>query len=207
MKKMKPQKYIKIEDPASLKKQEKYAKMCSGRDVLELGGVRGAFIDLAMSHGAKSVVSIDREPADRRVIKADIVKFIRTTKKRFDAIYARHMLEHFKPSDVLLIMKNAMRILRPDGIFIIVLPNLNNLYIAACEFWREFEHVRPYSDLGIRQNLENIGFEIIKREPDKDSWDSNPVKNFARFIRGIIIGMPCEAPDVCVVARKKAIRE
>lgn len=203
MENKKNQKYIKIEDPASLKKQEKYAKMCAARDVLELGGVDGAFIDLAISAGAKSVVSIDREPTDKRVIKAEIVKFMRSTKMKFDAIYARHMLEHFKPSDVLLIMKNALRILRPGGIFIIVLPNMNNLYIAACEFWREFEHVRPYSDLGIRQNLENIGFEIIKREPDKDSWDSNPIKVFVRFIRSLIIGMPCEAPDVCVVAHKK----
>lgn len=195
--------YIVVPDPESDKKQRKYAKMCRGRDVLELGGVRGRFIDLCMEAGAKSVTSIDRVPLDKRVIKADIIKYLKSTKKKFDAVYARHLLEHFPPETVVLIMKNAFRCLRPGGIFIIVVPNTNNLAIAMSEFWREFEHVRPYPAIGLKQALEREGFAAVMVKPDEDSWDGNPLKKIVRAIRSAIVGIPYEAPDVYLVAAKK----
>jgi len=198
----KPGMYMLVPDPDSDRKQRKYAAMCKNRDVLELGGVMGRFIDLCGEAGAKSVTSIDRVPLDKRIIKADILKYLNTTKEKFDAVYARHMLEHFPPESVLLIMKNAYRVLRPGGIFIIVIPNLNNLAIATKEFWREFEHVRPYSPEGIAQNLQRAGFKVNKVSPDEDSWDSNPLKKIIRAIRSAIVGIPYEAPDVYLVAEK-----
>lgn len=195
--------YIAIPDENSDKKQRKYAAMCRGSDVLELGGVRGRFIDLCEEAGAKSVVSIDIMPKDKRVIKADIIKYLASTKKKFDAIYARHLLEHFSPQTVISIMKNAYRCLRPGGIFIIVVPNLNNLAVAMNEFWREFEHVRPYSSVGLKQNLELAGFKTVQITPDEDSWDSNPLKKIVRAARSLIVGIPYEAPDVYLVAEKQ----
>jgi SAM-dependent methyltransferase len=194
--------YIVLPDPDSDKKQRKYAKMCAGRDVLELGGVRGRFIDLCMEAGAKSVTSIDRMPLDPRVIKADILKYLKTTKKKFDAIYARHLLEHFGPEHVVFIMKYAYRCLKPGGIFIVVVPNMNNLFIAMNEFWREFEHARPYPATGLAQTLEKNGFRIKKVAQDEDSWDTNPLKKLIRAIRSAIVGIPYEAPDVYLIAEK-----
>jgi SAM-dependent methyltransferase len=198
----KPGLYVAVPDPDSGKKQRKYAAMCKGRDVLELGGVTGRFIGLCNEAGAKSVTSIDWDPQDKRVIKADILKYLKSTKKKFDAVYARHMLEHFPPESVVLIMKNVYKCLKPGGIFIIVVPNLNNLAVATNEFWREFEHVRPYSAKGISQNLERAGFKINRISPDEDSWDSNPFKKLVRAIRSLIVGIPYEAPDVYLVAEK-----
>jgi SAM-dependent methyltransferase len=162
----------------------------------------GRFIDLCEAAGAKSVTSIDRVPMDKRIIKADILKYLGSTKKKFDAVYARHMLEHFPPESVVFIMKNAFRVLRPGGIFIIVVPNLNNIAIATKEFWREFEHVRPYSTDGLAQNLERAGFKVKKISPDEESWDSNPLKKIVRAIRSAIVGIPYEAPDVYLIAEK-----
>jgi SAM-dependent methyltransferase len=198
----KPGLYVEVPDPDSSRKQRKYAAMCKGRDVLELGGVLGRFIDLCGEAGVKSVTSIDRMPSDKRIIKADILKYLSSTKKKFDAVYARHMLEHFPPESVMAIVKNSFRVLRPAGIFIIVVPNMNNLAIATSEFWREFEHVRPYTAKGICQNLERAGFKIKKVSPDEDSWDSNPLKKLVRLLRSVIVGIPYEAPDVYIIAEK-----
>jgi cyclopropane fatty-acyl-phospholipid synthase-like methyltransferase len=194
--------YLVVPDPDSEKKQRKYAAMCRGRAVLELGGVKGSFIDLCVEAGAKSVTSIDRMPLDKRVQKADIIKFLKTTKKKFDAVYARHLLEHFSQENVVLMMKNAYRCLNRDGIFIIVGPNMNNIAMATNEFWREFEHVRPYTVVGLCQNLERAGFKIIAAKPDEDSWDSNPLKKIVRAIRSLIVGIPYEAPDMYIIAEK-----
>ena len=198
----KPGLYIAVPDADSDKKQRKYAAMCRGRDVLELGGVRGRFIDLCMEAGAKSVTSIDRTPLDKRVIKADIMKYLKSTKKKFGAVYARHLLEHFPPESVILMMKNVFKCLKKGGIFIIVIPNMRSLAIATSEFWREFEHVRPYSTDGMGQHLALAGFTVKKISPDEDSWDSNPLKKVIRAIRGMILGIPYEAPDVYIIAEK-----
>ncbi|MBP7792725.1 MAG: class I SAM-dependent methyltransferase [Candidatus Goldbacteria bacterium] len=194
--------YIPIPDPLSDKRQRKYAAMCSGRNVLELGGVKGQFIDLAIEAGAKSVISIDRIPMDKRVKKADIIKFLKSTKKKFGAVYARHMLEHFPPENVAEIIKNVFKCLEPGGIFIIVIPNTNNIAIATSEFWREFEHVRPYSAIGMKQVLERKGFIDVKIKQDEDSWDNSLPKKIIRKIRSIIVGIPYESPDVYITATK-----
>lgn len=198
-----PDTYIIIEDKNSIKKQLKYAALCSGKDVLELGGVAGVFVDMCLKAGARSVVSIDRYPLGPKVIKYDILKYYKDTKKKFDIVYARHMLEHFSTMDVLYIMKQTFKILRPGGKFVIVVPNMNNIAMATNEFWREFEHVRPYPMIGITQNLEQIGFEITKMSPDLDSWDNAWYKNVVRAIRSVIVGIPYQAPDIYVIATKK----
>jgi SAM-dependent methyltransferase len=128
---------------------------------------------------------------------------LKDTKKKFDVVYARHMLEHFTAAGVLSIMKGAYRCLRKGGIFIIVIPNMNNIAVALNEFWREFEHVRPYTMTGVKQNLELLGFEVTKISQDKDSWDNNWFKNIIRAIRSAIVGIPYEAPDVYLIAVKK----
>lgn len=207
MKKQKlPDKYITVEDKNSVKKQKKYAALCSGRDVLELGGVAGVFVDMCLKAGAKSVVSIDRYPLGPKVIKYDILKYFKDTKKKFDIIYARHMIEHFAPMDVIYIMKQAYKCLRPGGRFVIVIPNLNNIAISTYEFWREFEHIRPYTMLGVTQNLEQAGFKIEKVSQDYDSWDNSWHKNLVRALRSVIVGIPYQTPDIYCVAVKKSIQ-
>jgi predicted TPR repeat methyltransferase len=180
-----------------------YALLGKDKDVLDLGAVTGVFGDLCMQYGAKSVVSIDRLPKGPKVIKYDILKYFKDTKKQFDIVYARHLLEHFESMDVIDIMKGAQKRLRKDGMFVIVLPNLNNIAVATTEFWREFEHVRPYSMLGVQQNLERLGFEVVKVSQDYDSWDNSWYKNVVRSIRSVIVGIPYEAPDKYLIAVKR----
>ena len=202
-KKKVPDSYIVIEDKNYKKKLEKYVALCKGKDVLELGGVAGLFTDCCIEAGAKSIVSIDRYPLSPRVTKYDIMDYYRETKKKFDIVYARHMLEHFTPMDVIHIMKETYKVLRKDGMFVIVVPNLNNIQVATNEFWREFEHVRPYSVTGIRQNLEKLKFEVVKVSQDHESWDNAWYKNIVRAVRSAIVGIPYEAPDVYLIAVKK----
>jgi SAM-dependent methyltransferase len=198
-----PEYYIVREDKNYKKKLEKYVSLCKGKDVLELGGVAGLFTDCCIEAGAKSIVSIDRFPLSPRVTKYDIIKYYKDTKKKFDIVYARHMLEHFSSLDVIHIMKETYRVLRKNGMFVIVLPNLNNIHVAINEVWREFEHVRPYSIVGIIENLEKLNFEIVKVSPDHDSWDNAWYKNIVRAIRSVLVGIPYEAPDIYVIAVKK----
>lgn len=51
----------------------------------------------------------------------------------FDAIYGSHVLEHFTASDVVRVMNECHRVLKPGGFVVMVVPNL--------------EHVRPTRDI------------------------------------------------------------
>lgn len=191
-----------VADKNAMKKQLKYAKLCKGKEVLELAGGNGEFLELCIKMGAKKIISIDIAPGHPKVKKCDIIKYIRKTRSKFDIIFARHILEHFPPSKVEFIMKQVYRILRKNGLFIIVVPNLKNLDVATNDFWREFEHIRPYNDIGLKRNLEWTGFKIVKSGQDKDSWDSSWYKELIRKVRSLIVGFPYEAPDYFIIAEK-----
>lgn len=45
----------------------------------------------------------------------------------FDLVYASHVLEHFKKKDTLNILKEWVRVLKPNGIIRISVPSLDNL--------------------------------------------------------------------------------
>jgi predicted SAM-dependent methyltransferase len=45
----------------------------------------------------------------------------------FDLVYASHVLEHFRRSDTLDVLKEWVRVLRPDGILRISVPSLENI--------------------------------------------------------------------------------
>lgn len=190
-----------IPDKLSLKKQKKFVQYTINKNVLELGGGSGEFVSLCKPV-AKSILSIDIQPASPNVKKSDIISFLKKNKKKFDVIYARHIIEHFESDKVLFIFKKSYEFLCPDGILIIVSPNLKNINVATYDFWVDFEHKRPYSSTGIIYQLEKIGFKIIKKGADNDSWDNSLFKNIVRKLRNLITGLPCEAPDYFLIAQK-----
>lgn len=58
-------------------------------------------------------------------------------------VVAMHVVEHL-PVDVLFTLyKEAARVLRPDGLFIIETPNAESLAVTGSEFWRDPTHLAP----------------------------------------------------------------
>ena len=194
-----------VEDSLSEFKQIKYARQCLNKDVLELGAGKDTFRNMCLEkYGAKSVVSIDRYPhaESKNVIKADLIPYLKSTKKKFDVVYARHILEHFYEDDAVEIIKGAYRVLRSGGQFLIIVLNMKNIAVAMCDFWREFEHKRPYMIHGISINLRQHGFEVAEAGQAVDTWDMAWYKQVIRKMREIIVGIPYEAPDVYIRAVK-----
>jgi cyclopropane fatty-acyl-phospholipid synthase-like methyltransferase len=189
------------QDKFSMRKQKKFAEMTIDKDVLELGGGAGEFVSLCKPI-AKSIISIDKEPNSKDVIKKDIIKFFKENKKKFDVIYARHIIEHFNPDDVAFIFEKSFNFLRQNGILILIFPNLKNLNVATYEFWNDLTHKRPYTPSVLSELLEKTGFKIIKNQEDLDSWDNFILKRILRKIRCLITGFPFEAPDCFIIAKK-----
>lgn len=45
----------------------------------------------------------------------------------FDAVYGSHVLEHFAPHEVVKVMSECLRVLKPRGMVVIIVPNLEKV--------------------------------------------------------------------------------
>ena len=72
-------------------------------------------------------VNIDFSPVDKRVKKLNLLRTLPFTDKSFDVAYSSHFLEHLTPQKGLQILKEIKRILKPNGIVRLVVPDLENL--------------------------------------------------------------------------------
>jgi SAM-dependent methyltransferase len=64
---------------------------------------------------------------DRNTRFGDIVKGLPLASESCDAVYSSHVLEHLPRADVRVALDNTFRILRPGGVFRLVLPDLRYL--------------------------------------------------------------------------------
>jgi|LSQX01.2.fsa_nt_gb 2-polyprenyl-3-methyl-5-hydroxy-6-metoxy-1,4-benzoquinol methylase len=95
---------------------------------------------------------------------------------RFDTIFALNVVEHI-PDDVQA-MENAMKMLKPGGKIVILVPAIQWLYN---EFDRQLEHQRRYSKKSLQKLLEGAGFSVIHRQY------FNFIAIFGWFISGTIL--------------------
>ncbi|BDB64971.1 hypothetical protein T36_1433 [Helicobacter cinaedi] len=72
-------------------------------------------------------INIDFSPIDKRVKKVNLLRTLPFADKSFDVAYSSHFLEHLTPQKALQILKEIKRILKPNGIVRLVVPDLENL--------------------------------------------------------------------------------
>ncbi len=77
----------------------------------------------------------------------------------FDTIFALNVVEHI-PDDRLA-MENAMKMLKPGGKVVILVPAFQWLYNG---FDKQLDHQRRYSQKSLRNLLEGAGFSVIHRQ-------------------------------------------
>lgn len=101
----------------------------------------------------------------------DIRKKFPFKTKSIDYLYCSHVLEHFEKEECKEILRECRRVLKKDGIFRIVLPDLNMMiknYKNADEFCNEFygfekDKFNKLEKFFIRGHLWMYDFESIKK--------------------------------------------
>jgi predicted SAM-dependent methyltransferase len=81
-------------------------------------------------------INLDTVPAAPGVIRHDLKKGLPFSDGTFDAVYSSHVIEHFQPPAAQNLINECYRVLRPDGIARIVVPDLETivrLYLSAVE--------------------------------------------------------------------------
>jgi predicted SAM-dependent methyltransferase len=96
--------------------------------------------------------NVDFISNDSCVISHNLLQGIPFDNSSFDLVYHSHVLEHFSKRDGYFFLSECFRVLKPNGVLRIVIPNLENI-------------VREYLNL-IELGLKNQDDEIIKANYD-----------------------------------------
>lgn len=84
-------------------------------------------------------VNIDFSPIDKRVKKVNLLSTLPFSNDSFDVAYSSHFIEHLHPHKAVQILKEIKRILKPNGIVRIVVPNLQNMAQAYLDTLKKIE--------------------------------------------------------------------
>ena len=75
----------------------------------------------------RSWTNIDIQPSDADVQACNLLNGLPFENGSFDAVYHSHVLEHIKRSDVDHFLSECFRVLKPNGVLRVVVPDLENI--------------------------------------------------------------------------------
>src|SRR5438309_1576656 len=140
------------DEPVIRRQSEQFADLFKGRRrVLDLGSGRGVFLDLMRDRGI-GAYGVDLDPrmieeASRRgleVTDGDALEHLRALPDRsIDGLYARHLAEHVLPGELVSLLREARRVLKPGSPLVFVTPNAATLTAGGSRVWLGPSHVRP----------------------------------------------------------------
>jgi SAM-dependent methyltransferase len=135
--------------------------------LIDLGAGYCEFINQAV---ARRRIAVDLNPdtatsaapgVEVRRASADDLGFLQ--RSEVDVVFTSNFLEHLPTKDVVTrVFSEVARVLKPDGRFILMGPNIRYL---ADRYWDFFDHHVPLSDVSICELLALHGFGIEHVEP------------------------------------------
>lgn len=131
--------------------------------ILEIGAGYCEFINAIR---AKTKLAVDLNPdtrhyanADVQVIESSSVDLSAIASASVDVAFASNFFEHITREEIVRTMREVARVLRPDGRFIILQPNIR---YCARDFWMFFDHITPLDQYSLCEALEMSGLRPVK---------------------------------------------
>ncbi len=137
---------------------------------LDLGCGRGEWLELLIENNWK-VLGIDfndemiKECSKKNIpaMCGDAIKYLEKKEEAsVSLISGFHLAEHLEFDNLLCLIRNAYRVLRPGGILILETPNPENILVSTYTFYLDPSHNNPIPPVLLQFITENSGF--IKNE-------------------------------------------
>ena len=179
-------------------------------DILDLGCGRGEWLELLREEGlqARGVESnramIDNQCGQNlEIVQADAVAYLRgLPENSLRAITAFHFVEHVGLAELIDLLDEIKRVLKPGGLLVVETPNPKNLVVGACNFYSDPTHHKPLFPETLEFILNHRGFvrtqlqylHPVEGSPFQDSSEASQALNSWLF----------SARDFAIVAWKPA---
>ena len=145
-------------------------------DILELGCGHGALIHVARRMGYRNVSGVDGSPeqvaAARRlgingVEQGDVMETLtQAPDKALDCVVAFDLIEHFTKDELIGLVDEVRRVLKPGGRWIIHTPNAESPFGNRMLFW-DFTHELAFTRTSLSQLLLSSGFSKVGCHEDR----------------------------------------
>lgn len=131
--------------------------------VLEVGAGYCEFINNIQ---AKHKLALDLNPDTARyaapgvqVIQSSSTDMSAISSGLIDIAFASNFFEHITRDDILSTMREVARVLKPNGRFLILQPNIRYCWR---DFWMFFDHITPLDQYSLTEALEMSGFRPVR---------------------------------------------
>lgn len=177
------------------------------RRIIDLGCGRGEWLEVLREQGLPAV-GIDTNEAQAEAARAldltveidDAIAYLARQKDRsVDFISAFHLIEHLEFPVLTHLLKECLRVLKPEGCLLLETPNPQSLIVGAYKFWFDPTHVRPYPPELIEQLLESLGFKniaVLPLHPDGRNFEYREIHGLAQPIADLLVG-PLDYAILC----------
>jgi len=183
---------------------ERFTDVFRGRErVCDLGCGRGTFLALMRDEGI-GAYGVDLDPrmvehvrrAGLEAVEADGLAHLRSLKEAtIDGLFARHVAEHILPGELVSVLRECRRVLRPRSPVVMITPDPSTLTVGAHTFWLDPAHRRPIPSELFRFYLEVEGFTDVsvrtfEPSPERLSEDvpDGPVRDNFRLLDRTLFG-------------------
>jgi O-antigen chain-terminating methyltransferase len=141
--------------------------------VIDIGCGRGELLEMLGEDGFQAIgvdLNDTQLEAARRhgaaVVQGDGFDYLRSLKANSVlAVTGIHIVEHIPFPDLVRLMQEVARVLKPGGVAVFETPNPRNLIVGATTFHFDPTHIRPLPPEVLQILLETVGFAHVETRP------------------------------------------
>ena len=138
---------------------------------VDIGSGRGEWLDILRENGAIDYIGVDlnaqqnelSEKYGHHTVQMDCIKYLlEQPNSSVDLITGFQIIEHLYMSDLMKLLKESYRVLKPGGVILFETPNPKNLIVGANTFYIDPSHIRPLVPETVSFLVEWCGYSNVK---------------------------------------------
>jgi O-antigen chain-terminating methyltransferase len=172
--------------------------LATGDLLLDLGCGRGEWLALVKAQGYQGQgIDLNQQAVNHcqkqglKVIAGEALAYLQTLGDASTAVITSfHLIEHLPFANLVRLLQESYRVLRPGGLLLLETPNPDNLRVSSRDFYLDPTHRHPLPSLTTQFLVEQAGFpsvQILPLNPSTDqplAEDSDLARRFNLYFYG-----------------------